>query len=280
MQKINIHQPVEVIYEKVNECPLSRKELTFFQIVYIISGTGSVEINGNRLAYGPENLLLFTPGDHQYMDIGTTSEILLIRFNCKYISEHRWKTIAQLETLLEHASHVSGCIMRNREDSVLVRSIVSSILHGIRQPGLYHEDLTMHFINALIVVAARNISGMKPTGLKVNADKRMLEIINYIQSNIHCPHKLKASAIGEAFGISETYLGSYFKNQCGETIQHFIAVCRIRLIEYRLKYSDMRINEIALEFGFTDESHLNKFFKKHRQQSLTGYRKAETVYIA
>ncbi|SHF22987.1 helix-turn-helix domain-containing protein [Pedobacter caeni] len=37
----------------------------------------------------------------------------------------------------------------------------------------------------------------------------------------------------------------------------------------------MRINEIVNEFGFSDQSHLNKFFKKHRNVSLTGYRKAK-----
>ncbi len=80
--------------------------------------------------------------------------------------------------------------------------------------------------------------------------------------------------IANQFGISGTYLGSYFKEQCGETIQHFISNYKIRLIEHRLKFSDKRINEIAHEFGFADESHLNKFFKKHKQGlSLTGYRR-------
>lgn len=47
----------------------------------------------------------------------------------------------------------------------------------------------------------------------------------------------------------------------------------MRLIEHRLKFSDKLINEIVAEFGFADESHLNKFFKKHRNMSLSAYRK-------
>jgi AraC-like DNA-binding protein len=69
------------------------------------------------------------------------------------------------------------------------------------------------------------------------------------------------ATISEVFSISETYLGSYFKRQCGETIQHFISNYKIRLIEHRLRFSSMRINEIASEFAFSDKSHLNKFFK-------------------
>lgn len=44
-------------------------------------------------------------------------------------------------------------------------------------------------------------------------------------------------------------------------------------METRLLYTDMRINEIAEEFGFTDESHLNRIFKKYKAQSPTAFRK-------
>jgi AraC-like DNA-binding protein len=49
----------------------------------------------------------------------------------------------------------------------------------------------------------------------------------------------------------------------------------MRLIEHRLLFSDMRVNEIVSEFGFSDESHLNKFFKKTHVMSLTEFRKAK-----
>ena len=36
----------------------------------------------------------------------------------------------------------------------------------------------------------------------------------------------------------------------------------------------MRLNEIAYEFGFTDESHLTKIFKKYRGLKPAEYKKA------
>jgi AraC-like DNA-binding protein len=277
MIKENMHQSVEVIYKKVDECPVGNMQFAFFQLVYVISGTGFLTINGNRISYRSENLFLLTPNDFHNFDISTTTEFLLMRFNSRYVKEYQWKSIDHVECLLHHATHLYGCIMNCEADGILVKTIIESILHVINYSDLYNEDLLMPFINALIVIAARNISKVKPTNIKTNADKRILAIINYIQTNICFPQKLKASTLSEVFGISETYLGSYFKNQSGETIQHFISNYKIRLIEHRLKFSDMRINEITEEFGFSDESHLNKFFKKHRSLSLTGYRKAETT---
>ncbi|PTS96036.1 AraC family transcriptional regulator [Pedobacter sp. HMWF019] len=273
MVKENIHQCVEVEYLKVDSCPIGNKQYSFFEMNYIISGSGQLILNANKMAYRAGNLLLLTPNDHHAFEISTTTEFLLIRFNSSYIQEYQWKNIHHMECLLYYATHLSGCVIHDKADGVLVKQIVESILDGINSSNLYYEDLNLHFINALIVIAARNISKIRPPHLKVNTDKRIVEIINHIQNNIYCPPKLTALAMGEAFDISETYLGSYFKNHCGETIQQYISSYRMRLIEHRLKFSDRRINEIAAEFGFSDGSHLNKLFKKHKKMSLTAYRK-------
>jgi len=276
-KKETIHQSLEVLYRKVDDCPLKDLQLTFFQMAYIISGKGFLSINGHRIAYQTGNLMLLTPNDTYNFDIEETTEFLLIRFTSDYVKKYKWKNISEIECLLYYSTHLTGCILRNVSDYPLVKSIIKSLLQGINQSDLYEEDLQMHFVNALIVIAARNIAKIKPANLKVNADKRIQDIIDYIQNNIFSPQLLKAPVIAEAFGISDSYLGTYFKNQSGETIQHFIANYKIRLIEHRLQFSDRRINEIADEFGFADESHLNKFFKKHKSLSLTQYRKSKAA---
>ncbi|HEY6899947.1 MAG TPA: AraC family transcriptional regulator, partial [Puia sp.] len=273
-----MHQSVEAIYQKMDAATTGELHFTFFQMAYVISGRGVLGINGSQVPYKQGNLMLLTPDDRHNFKIETETEFLLIRFYPSHIKEYRWKSIDHMECLLYYASHMSGCILHNAPDFPLVDSLVTSILHGIKHQGIYNEDLTIHFVNALIVIAARNIAAIKPAATKPDADRRISDIIDYIQSNIFSPRQLRAPVIAKKFGISGTYLGSYFKQQCGETIQHFIANYKIRLIEHRLKFSDQRINEIALEFGFADESHLNKFFKKRKQGvSLTGYRKVNST---
>ncbi|MFH7016605.1 helix-turn-helix domain-containing protein [Flavobacterium sp. FlaQc-47] len=277
MRKENMHQSVEVLYKKVNECPIVNSQFSFFQMVYVLSGNGFLHINGNAITYQTGNLMLLTPNDYHTFDIIDTTEFLLVKINSEYVKEYKSKSIDHIGCLLHYATHLSGCILKRKADEFLVKSIAESLIHSIDNTDIYDEDLTTHYVNALIVIAARNIAKIKPSGVKESADKRILEIINYIQANIFVPQKLKAAVIGEKFDISDTYLGSYFKTHCGETIQSFIANYKIRLIEHRLSFSDMRINEIVAEFGFSDESHLNKFFKKHRNISLTAYRKSKIL---
>jgi len=277
MARENIYQSFEVLYRKVDECSIKNLQFAFFQMVYVISGKGFLVINGNQLPYRPANLMLLNPNDNHNFDISSSTEFLLIRFKSEYVKAYQWKSMDHLESLLYYSTHLSGCVINSEADGLLVNSIIDSIRMGLSNSNIYDEELLMHFINALIVIAARNIIKIKPENIKPNADNRLLDIVNYIQTNIYYPEKLKAAAMSEVFPISETYLGSYFKNQCGETIQHFISNYKIRLIEHRLRFSSMRINEIAHEFAFSDESHLNKFFKKHKYISLTGYRKAQIL---
>ncbi|PWK02887.1 AraC family transcriptional regulator [Flavobacterium araucananum] len=272
-----MHQSIEVIYKKVDDCSLVNSQLSFFQMVYVISGSGFLRINGNAITYSTGNLMLLTPNDFHTFDITTPTEFLLVKLNSEYIKAYKSKSIDHIECLLHYASHLSGCILKRKEDEFLVKSISESLIYAIDNKDIYDEDLITHYVNALIVIAARNIAKIKPTGVKESADKRILEIINYIQANIYDPQKIKISVIADRFDISNTYLGSYFKNHCGETIQSFVSNYKIRLIEHRLRFSDRRINEIVDEFGFSDESHLNKFFKKHKDISLTGYRKAKVL---
>ncbi len=273
MKRENIDQLVKVEYHQAANCPLKDSQFSFFQIVYVISGKGFLKINDNISSYSEGSLILITPNDQHYLEIIENTDLLLVKFSERYVKEYKWNSINSMECLLYGASFLSGCILQNKPDIVLVDSIVTSLLHGLNHPDLYHEELTLHYVNALIVIAARNISKMRAENVASNADKRVLDIINYIQGNIHDPALLKVSSISQKFGFSESYLGSYFKKQCGETVQHFILNYKMRLIEHRLLFSDMRVNEIVTEFGFSDESHLNKFFKKRHHMSLTEFKK-------
>ncbi|WP_121812143.1 helix-turn-helix domain-containing protein [Mucilaginibacter kameinonensis] len=278
MKTADINGFMEIEHLRTDKCTqLTCNKSVRFQMVYVVAGKGSLSMNENKMSYRAENLLLLTPGDPYRFDINDTSEFLFIRVTSNYIRNYSSVHIDCLESLLYHAGRVSGCVMNDQGDSMIVSSISETLLREISNEGLYGKDLILHFVNALLIVAARNIARLKPAGLKAHSDDRVLEMISYIQKNIHQPECLKLQVIARVFGLAPTYLSSYFKQQSGQNIQDYIANYRLRLIEHRLRYSDHRIGEIAAEFGFSDESHLNKFFKKHKQVGLTQYRK--NIYL-
>lgn len=72
---------------------------------------------------------------------------------------------------------------------------------------------------------------------------------------------------------SKHFVLRIIKKQTNETMQQYILNYKMKMVESRLLHSDMRINEIVEELGFTDESHLNRLFKKYKDVSPTEFRK-------
>ncbi|MCF3108082.1 AraC family transcriptional regulator [Niabella sp. CC-SYL272] len=280
MVRFMMHTPLEVVRQRMEAVSTVDFQNHFFQICIVVSGQGCLGMGAHRTAFRPGSVILLTPDDVHHFELEQPTEFLMVRFSSSYIRSFEWKKMNQMECILYYARYLTGCIMRTPADNVLVTSIATSLLHTLEHPDLYQEDVVKHFVNALIVIAARNIEKAGPPAASENVDKKLLDIIHYIEGHIFDPVQLKAAAIGKAFGVSAGYIGQYFQRRSGETLQHFITQYKLRLIEHRLKFSDMRVNEIATEFGFTDESHLNKYFKKQKGVALTRFRKeyaAKTV---
>ncbi|UHG93969.1 helix-turn-helix domain-containing protein [Spirosoma oryzicola] len=275
MKRESLHQPFEIVYKTLDECSKEEHRHLFFELVYVISGTGIQCINQNRFSYRTGHMFLLTPDDCHSFDIETTTEFFFLRFTDIYIKSKAFHTedIQRLEFILQNANHQPGCVLKNLPDKQLVRPIVEAIIREYVNRDLYNQELIGQLVNTLIVIVARNIARYMPEKTNAQTDERALAILNYIQNHIYEPEKIRAEAVSQHFGISETYLGRYFKKHTGVTLQQYITNYRTKLIEARLLHSTMRINEIAAELGFTDESHLNKFFRKQKGLSPTVFRK-------
>lgn len=275
MAKNNLYLPYEVIFKEIDDSLSTEVGNNFFELLYIVSGTGIQTINENRLSYQPGHLFLITPDDIHDLKIETHTSVFILRFTDIYIKNGPFTSnnLYKLEYILQHANHQPGCILKRITDKNLVHPIIDAIRHEHHNPTLYNTELIQLLINTLIVIIARNISEYLPENITKQSDAKSHTMLQYIQSNIYEPEKLSVAVMSAKFGISETYLGRYFKKQANETLQDYISKYRIKLVENRLMYSDLRVGEIASELGFNDESHLNKIFKKHKGITPSLFRK-------
>jgi len=276
MTKGNLYQPFEIDYKAIDIFPKPTYQNNFFELIYIIEGTGLQWTNNNRFNYRPGNLFLLTPQDTNFFDIVTTTHFFFLRFSDRYIqlkTAPEGDRIERIDFILRNASHRPGCILKNQVDKPLIASLVANVIREHTNQQLYYHSIIEQLVSTIITIVARNIALKLPKNIKETTGEAVLDILQYIQQHIGEPKRLKAEFISSQLGISLSYLGRYFKKQTGETLQEYITKYKLRLIEIRLLNTDMRINEIADELNFTDESHLARMFKKYKGISPSEFRR-------
>jgi len=277
MVKDHLRQPFElVLKEFLDECPRGLHSHTFFEIIYIVAGTGKQYINEMEFSYKPGNLFLVAPNDSHIFKIEDPTQFFFIRFNNGFVhsSKKDQQLSSRLEMILQNARHEPGCVLVNDADKKSVISLMQIIINEHLMRGLYHEELNNQLVNTLLLIIARNVSQKFTEKLDETSEAKAIDIFNFIQANIYYPEKLKVENISKEFGVAENYLGPYFKKHANESLQQYILNYKLKLIENRLLHSNMRIKEIADEFGFTDKSHLSRIFKKYRGVNPTDLKRS------
>ena len=274
MEIRNLHQPFELELQELQDYQVTEHTNTFFEMVFVLEGKGVQIINNHRLPYAADKLFLIFPQDSHDFEISTTTKLFFIRFNDSYLKTQSKDWIQKLEFIFHNHNHLPGCILKTVTDKPLVRSLVEALIREHTHHDTQQQELIKQLINTIITVAARNITliALVLAGKEHVTDA--VSMLNYIHRNIYQPEELSTQKLASYFHVSPTYISEYFKTKTGQSIQQYITGYRMKLIETRLRYTDMQINEMVYEFGFSDASHLNKQFKKYTGMNPTEYRKS------
>lgn len=271
MQVSNLHKPFELgVFESDNYLAAEHKN-TYFELVFILEGKGVQVINRHKLPYSSDKLFLIFPRDTYGFEIEERTRFFFLRFNESYLKTQSKEWLQKLEYIFHNHNHLPGCILKNVEDKPLIRALVQALVREQERGHDARLEVIQQLLNTIITIAATNIE------LQQTVTPRLVSqhtsVLGYIHLNIYTPEALRIEKLAAYFNMSPTYMSDYFKRQTGDTLQNYINIYRMQLIEARLLHTSSRLNEIASDFGLADVSHLNKLFKKYKGMSPTEFRK-------
>lgn len=208
MKREVLYEPYSIHFETLDAFPDKESRKNFFELVFILSGTGKHCINKHSFSYSDNHMFLLTPQDCSQFWIEKTTRFFFLRFNNIYLKDDRIskENIQRLEFILENANHKPGCILKNQTDKTIVRPIVEALIREAVNKDVYHGDITAQLINTLIVIVARNIAKYLPPKIEETSELRIINVLNYIQANIYEPEKIRTESICKIFGFSENCL--------------------------------------------------------------------------
>ena len=235
----------------------------FFELLYIVEGTGTHTLNDNQHIYQSRDVYFLTRSDVHSFKTSTPTKFHCLRFLPGFFQDSQEITV--LESIFSYHNQAQGRLLLPADEiqfcELLIQQIVQESLHTKKN----HLMIIRHLMATILEIIKRNVNLWDHTRmvqtLKVD---RMLQ---YIRSNIASPHLLKKQVIAKHFNISEHYLYEYFKKHLDITPQEFIVKTRLHIIQEKLRQSNLSFTEISHELGFKDSSHFYKFVKKHTGRS-------------
>ncbi|MGC2698267.1 MAG: AraC family transcriptional regulator [Candidatus Angelobacter sp.] len=96
---------------------------------------------------------------------------------------------------------------------------------------------------------------------RVPRDLRSLrQACEYVHA--HFAENLTLAQVARATGVHPVYLGHIFRQEFGETLGEYLNRMRVRAAAERLANSELPLSDIALDFGFYDQSHFTRIFRQ------------------
>ncbi|HEY9664595.1 MAG TPA: AraC family transcriptional regulator, partial [Allocoleopsis sp.] len=124
---------------------------------------------------------------------------------------------------------------------------------------LYVESLTQ----ALVIHLLRHYSTVTQTIASENRRLTHIQVqqaIDYIHT--HLDRDLSLVEIADVINISPTYFASLFKRAIGTSPHQYVIQQRVEKAKEMLSKTDLAIADIALQVGFSSQSHLTQQFKR------------------
>ncbi|MEA5449533.1 AraC family transcriptional regulator [Leptolyngbya sp. CCNP1308] len=124
---------------------------------------------------------------------------------------------------------------------------------------LYVESLSQ----TLVIHLLRHYSGVVKIITPDNrslAYKQVQQAIDYIHTYLE--QDLSLTELASVINISPTYFASLFKQAIGTSPHQYVIQQRVERAKMMLKRTDLAIADIALQVGFSSQSHLTQHFKR------------------
>lgn len=176
-----------------------------------------------------------------------------------------------LDAISRNQAHDRYILFHTAEYS-RIHSLIQFLLCEYFAPGnCYHE--LMRLYSAALFTELSNTSYHSLD--KNTVQNKLLPILKYIETNYNT---CTLSETAEYFGYNANYLSNYLKKETGKSFVQIKTTQQITESSALLTMSDLSINEIAAQTGFSNITHFYKKFEETYHMTPGEYRNSAKIF--
>lgn len=249
----------------------------FYEMVYMKKGNAVFEIAGQPVELGPNDIVIIKPRQqHKFIvksDSGCDFIVLSFKFenriNGEY-SEIPLEDFLNFVTSKETGAFIALKVSQKNEIIILLNRIMKE--RESSEPG---SDFLNHLlVLEMFVLLSRALKMEWENSIKSKSPKlrELINIsINFIHNNFE--RDISLGDIAKFVFLSPSYFTRAFKEETGLSPISYLLKIRIERARELLADTSLKISDIALSVGFSNQQRFNEMFKKYSMVTPLQYRK-------
>ncbi|MBD2869387.1 AraC family transcriptional regulator [Paenibacillus arenilitoris] len=228
----------------------------FFEMAFVVSGTGTHVVNGVPLRLGRGTAFLLTTADfHEIVpDEGVTIRLYNFIFREHLVKDGLLHRLLQDAANLMHTFEGEAAADMERE--------FARIWTEVHHPGRESEAVIQCCVQRLLIDLARHNDAEragKPARLGGPLHASIEKALLYLQHHFREPVTLEQ--IANLSGLSANYFSEMFKKQTGTSYQNCLQELRLQFARSLLLSSDLPVTEVCFGSGFNTLPHFDRAFR-------------------
>lgn len=245
-------------------------QLSFYEILFIEKGAGTFTLDENKISIAPQTIIFTSPGQIRRWEIEEKVKGYILLFEKDFLN------LFFSDELFLHRFQYFHQYSRPTEMQVSEISFEKcrELLHSIEQEFGQLQNDSNHLIRSLLYQLLVILNRYYAEVYDVQRD-------TYIHSDFYRFRSLlernfvndrTVEGYSKMLNISAGFLNKICRQFSGLSAQQMIHYKLVSEIKKQL-YQNKSAKEIAYEFGFSDPSNFNRFFKKFTGSTPQQYRK-------
>lgn len=228
---------------------------SFYEFHCCVAGTAEYELStGERFLIGRDEFLLFPP--KTYHSIQNVSDDY-VRFTLGFDIKVKDNEDMLFRSVFNTANQVEHIAV-----SEFMKNIVENIMKQVMARKPAYVLVVGELLELVIIELARQISDKN--GFEIVTDKgedmRLEKLIKFMRDNVRL--KLTSEDFAREMNLSVKQINRWMKDAYGMSVSEYFKAERMKQIGKLLTTTDLRIIDIAMQFGYEDEYSMSKTFKR------------------
>ncbi len=269
MHTRNLTQKFEISYVIKNKWHLPVHRHTHYEVQFIIRGSGQHNINDQTYNYKKGDFFILAPGDTHFFIFKERTSICIIKFQEGYFDDFLMDV--NFRQVLFRFSSPNRKLLLSEANNRYIIKLMELIIIKNKKADAAHNFI----IKCALALVLSLVTVDDHFGLNEVKEEKIQTILKFIDCHIKERNLLVISSIANHFHISKNYFNQYFTKSAGTSYKKYFQLYSLNLIAQQIINGSKTISELADDYGYTDQSHLNKSFKAYFGKSPGSFKNTE-----